>query len=325
MGKIYEQLEYTPYGELWVEHLKTTIEAMPFRFTGKERDSETGLYYFGARYLNPQTSMWLSADPAMGEYVTSPGTKMSDLPGMGGIYNTINFHSFAYAGNNPVNLTDPNGRDIGDLTASSSQARIRYEEKRNYESQSRMTPHRVNEADKKVINAQPALIVNRSPRDNENNGNYYESRISLVNKDDIIATYSVQSTADDPDLNNGEPDKVGSTLPAGIYGGTLINTGYKYALQIKVVGGLGTAKISDAYAVHPDVFTGTKFRRLREEAGKFHHGPFGYPGSLGCQIMHNNDFNEMLNHLDSLGISLNSKMNIRIVNPQQRPSYKMLP
>jgi RHS repeat-associated protein len=69
MGEIYEQLEYTPYGELWVEHLKTTIEAMPFRFTGKERDSETGLYYYGARYLNPQTSMWLSADPAMGEYI----------------------------------------------------------------------------------------------------------------------------------------------------------------------------------------------------------------------------------------------------------------
>jgi RHS repeat-associated protein len=68
-GKIYEQLEYTPYGELWVEHLKTTIETTPFRFTGKERDSETGLYYYGARYLNPQTSMWLSADPAMGEYI----------------------------------------------------------------------------------------------------------------------------------------------------------------------------------------------------------------------------------------------------------------
>jgi RHS repeat-associated protein len=77
MGKTYEQLEYTPYGELWVEHLETTIEAMPFRFTGRERDSETGLYYFGARYLNPQTSMWLSADPAMGEYIPqAPNRRM---------------------------------------------------------------------------------------------------------------------------------------------------------------------------------------------------------------------------------------------------------
>jgi RHS repeat-associated protein len=116
-GKIYEQLEYTPYGELWVEHLKTTIEATPFRFTGKERDGETGLYYYGARYLNPQTSMWLSADPAMGEYI--PQAPVNDdirkqnqnLPGMGGVFNYMNLHVYHYAGNNPVKLTDPDGRE----------------------------------------------------------------------------------------------------------------------------------------------------------------------------------------------------------------------
>jgi RHS repeat-associated protein len=116
-GEIYEQLEYTPYGELWVEHLKTTIDAMPFRFTGKERDSETGLYYFGARYLNPQTSMWLSADPAMGEYI--PQAPINDeakkqnqnLPGLGGVFNYVNLHAYHYAGNNPVVLIDPDGRD----------------------------------------------------------------------------------------------------------------------------------------------------------------------------------------------------------------------
>jgi RHS repeat-associated protein len=101
-----------------VEHLKTTIEATPFRFTGKERDSETGLYYFGARYLNPQTSMWLSADPAMGEYI--PLAPIDDeakqhnknLPGMGGVFNYVNLHVYHYAGNNPVVLRDPNGNAI---------------------------------------------------------------------------------------------------------------------------------------------------------------------------------------------------------------------
>jgi len=39
------------------------------RFTGQILDQETGLYYYGARYLDPRTSRWLSGDPAIGEYV----------------------------------------------------------------------------------------------------------------------------------------------------------------------------------------------------------------------------------------------------------------
>jgi hypothetical protein len=48
---------------------------------------ETGLYYYGARYLDPRTSRWLSADPAMGEYVPRAGNGVRGLPGLGGVYN----------------------------------------------------------------------------------------------------------------------------------------------------------------------------------------------------------------------------------------------
>ena len=67
---------------------------------------------YGARYLESRTGRWLSADPAMGEYIPSPGQDTAKLPGLGGIYNTVNLHVYHYAGNNPVKYTDPDGNDF---------------------------------------------------------------------------------------------------------------------------------------------------------------------------------------------------------------------
>ena len=68
MGRAYERIEYTPFGEMWLEHqhdANTRGEGyIPYRFTSKEWDEETGLYYYGARYLEPKLSRWMSADPA---------------------------------------------------------------------------------------------------------------------------------------------------------------------------------------------------------------------------------------------------------------------
>ena len=118
-GDEYQRIEYTPYGETWVEKTGNTgLEYIPYKFTGKEIDEETGLYYYGARYLDPRYSRWISTDPALGEYI--PQAPINDeakksnqnLPGMGGVFNTVNLQLYHYAGNNPIKYTDPDGKII---------------------------------------------------------------------------------------------------------------------------------------------------------------------------------------------------------------------
>jgi len=129
-GREYQWIEYTPYGETWVEKKgdgNYGTQYLPYTFTGKEQDKArtiagvlcAGLYYYGARYLDPKYSRWISCDPALGEYIPVAPTNdeakkhNSNLPGNGGVFNAINLHLYHYAGNNPVRYTDPDGRKYG--------------------------------------------------------------------------------------------------------------------------------------------------------------------------------------------------------------------
>ena len=88
---------YLPYGELLVDE-HSSSEDMPYKFNGKEMDEETGLYYYGARYLNPVTSLWYGVDPLAEKYVATGG--------------------YVYTLDNPVRLIDPDGRKLEGATKS---------------------------------------------------------------------------------------------------------------------------------------------------------------------------------------------------------------
>ena len=81
---------YLPYGELLVDE-HSSSEELPYKFNGKQFDDETGLYYYGARYMNPVTSLWYGVDPLAEKYVTTSG--------------------FVYTLNNPVKFIDVDGRE----------------------------------------------------------------------------------------------------------------------------------------------------------------------------------------------------------------------
>ena len=48
-------------------------EDLPYKFNGKQFDDETGLYYYGARYMNPMASIWYGVDAFAEKYVESSG------------------------------------------------------------------------------------------------------------------------------------------------------------------------------------------------------------------------------------------------------------
>jgi len=80
-----------------------------YRFTSKEFDRETGLYYYGARYYEPKLSNWMSADPAGFELINPMDSEGKPRKGYN-IVEALNWYS--YGGNNPVKYVDPTGKQI---------------------------------------------------------------------------------------------------------------------------------------------------------------------------------------------------------------------
>ena len=92
-GEVYQHLEYFAFGETFVEEHSNTNKT-PYLFNGKELDEETGLNYYGARYYDPRTSIFVSVDPKAEDYAS--------------------WSSYNYTFNNPLRFVDPDGKGPDD-------------------------------------------------------------------------------------------------------------------------------------------------------------------------------------------------------------------
>ena len=92
-GQPVQHLQYMPFGGDYLDQQDPNTDySERFRFTGKERDAETGYDYFGARYYSSSLGIWLSVDPMSDKYPSlSP---------------------YVYCADNPMRLVDLKGETI---------------------------------------------------------------------------------------------------------------------------------------------------------------------------------------------------------------------
>ena len=87
----------------------SVVRLSPSLFTGKERDSETGLDYFGARYYASNMGRFMSPDPLMASaHASNPQT----------------WNRYAYTLNNPLRFVDPDGMEVSSSCAKDSKCTI---------------------------------------------------------------------------------------------------------------------------------------------------------------------------------------------------------
>lgn len=90
-AQIISYEEYYPYGSTSYQGVRSQTETPKrYRYTGKERDEESGLYYHGARYYAAWLGLWCSSDPAsieaglnLYQYCASNPLRFVDSSGLG--------------------------------------------------------------------------------------------------------------------------------------------------------------------------------------------------------------------------------------------------
>jgi len=98
-GNIVSLVGYFSFGEIKVEENLITNYKNPYKYTGKELDGESGLYYYEARYYDPELKRFTSIDPWFGN-----------------IKDPQSLNKYSYVQNNPLILIDPTGESAAKVS-----------------------------------------------------------------------------------------------------------------------------------------------------------------------------------------------------------------
>jgi RHS repeat-associated protein len=112
-GTVKSRHDYLPFGEEIPSSYggRSAVPAYSVsdgvrqKFTSKERDNETGLDFFGARYYASYQGRFTSVDPR------EIGFESNRVRFLAYIGNPQNWNRYSYVLNNPLGLTDPDGRE----------------------------------------------------------------------------------------------------------------------------------------------------------------------------------------------------------------------
>jgi RHS repeat-associated protein len=178
----------------------------PPRFTGKERDTESGNDYFGARYYSSAMGRWLSPDWS---------AKIMPVP-YAMLENPQSLNLYAYLMNNPLSRFDPDGHACNSLSSPGCSAA----EHQALENRAANSPYRLVVASDSMENG--ARVVTYEVRKFDSNGNLVK-----LGKDDPQFHVTEHQTSDKfggthgfgagDYRSNDSVDKFGNSTPASSY------------------------------------------------------------------------------------------------------------
>jgi RHS repeat-associated protein len=201
VGNIKSESDYYPWGG---ELQFTNNDSNHYKFTGKERDTETGLDYFGARYYSNGLGRWISPDWSAGP-VPVPYANFSDPQ-------TLN--QYSYVRNLPTTKIDRDGHGIwnaikctfGSADACAAQA----DEKAKKEQQEKEAQHRRAEDARKTLSGMKGFTLNgMTPRDFANSANDQQALAGLNAATNFVFAEAQKNFFCGPDVSCGIAFPVG--------------------------------------------------------------------------------------------------------------------